>query len=301
MKDQNIYFYLPGLVSFARLNLMMIDFIKHYPDKCLDNVKIGAVYGCFPSALWNGGRLFVGDRTSETGMRNLVEEYNSRGIPVRYTWTNTMLEDKHFADEYCIQAMEIANNGLNEVIVNSEKLEDMIRDKYPNYSIISSTTKCILDVDGLNQELDKDYKLVVLDYRKNHDLEFLSQVNDLSRIEMLINAWCSPDCPTRKEHYDFLSQETINGSQHARFNCVYKANNFYEAFRNHTVLRAGEIPIYKEIGIQHFKLEGRGYLVPNIIESYVCYLIKPEFQNEVRLMLLNELFAVNYLKDPNYL
>ena len=47
--------------------------------------------------------------------------------------------------------------------MNSPLLEEFIRKMYPNYSIISSTTKCLNNFDAIKQELEKDYSLVVLD------------------------------------------------------------------------------------------------------------------------------------------
>jgi len=41
---------------------------------------------------------------------------------------------------------EICENELNEIVINSPILEDYLRDKYPKYKFISSTTKCLTDI-----------------------------------------------------------------------------------------------------------------------------------------------------------
>ena len=108
----------------------------------------------------------------------ILKVYNSRGIPARFTWTNALLEEKHLQDPYCNLIMELADNGINQVLVNTPVLEEYIRRKYPAYRLISSTTKRITGVEGLLEELKKDYYLVVLDYDLNHDKQALNAVGD---------------------------------------------------------------------------------------------------------------------------
>ena len=43
----------------------------------------------------------------------------------------------------------------------------------------------------------------------------------------------------------------------------------------------------KELGFINFKIEGRTFSPPEIIEEMVYYMVKPEYQNKIRLILLN--------------
>jgi hypothetical protein len=63
----------------------------------------------------------------------------------------------------------------------------------------------LLDKEDIIQELDK-YYLVVLDYRKNIDKDFLMSLPNKDKYEILINAYCDPSCEFRKNHYDLLSK-----------------------------------------------------------------------------------------------
>ena len=58
MKEENIYFHIPGFFEFYGINIRLIELMKEHPEYFYDNIKIGSVYGSFPSAIWNGGRLF---------------------------------------------------------------------------------------------------------------------------------------------------------------------------------------------------------------------------------------------------
>ena len=205
---KEVYWHLPGLCNFRLLNQILINLIKDYPSKFFDGYKIGSVYGTFPGAIWNGGRAVFG--TAFKGdIDKIIKMYNSRGIPVRFTWTNSLLEEKHNQDTFCNLIMQLADNGKNQVLVNRPSLEEYIRKEYPNYPIISSTTKRIVDLAEIKAELEKDYHLVVLDYDLNHDEAVLAELEPVAdRIEILVNEICTPGCPKRAEHYkaESLSQ-----------------------------------------------------------------------------------------------
>ena len=85
----------------------------------------------------------------------------------------------------------IAENGLNEIIVNVPVLEDYIRKNYPRYPLISSTVKQIEDRDALLAELEKDYKLVVLDYNWNNRFDELETVVSLFSAHISISLFGS--------------------------------------------------------------------------------------------------------------
>ena len=109
-----------------------------------------------PLILWKGAAIAAA-----------LKNFNGLGVALRYTFTNTLLREEDVYDSYCNECMKLGNNGLNEVLVNSPILEKYIREKYPKYRIISSTTKGIKTIDGLNKELEK-YPIVVADYTLNN-------------------------------------------------------------------------------------------------------------------------------------
>ena len=173
MAAREIYWHLPGFCYFRLLNQVVINLMKDYPDAFREGYRIGSVYGAFPGAIWNGGRVVFGI-TGKSEIESVLQIYNKRGIPVRFTWTNSLLEEKHLQDTYCNLIMRLADNGLNQVLVNTPVLEEYIRREYPRFPVISSTTKRITEWGGLLGELEKDYFLVVLDY----DLNFLYGIRE---------------------------------------------------------------------------------------------------------------------------
>ncbi len=300
-----IKFHLPDFCGNFRMNLYFIDLLKDKPQYFYNGISIASSYGCFPPAVWNGGRTAVGTVRPEM-IPWLINEYNSRGVPIRYTFTNPLVTQKHFSDKFCNHITKAADNGFNEIIVNVPLLEDYIREKYPRYPLISSTVKQIEGKDELLQELEKDYKLVVLDYNWNNRYDELEALPHKDKIELLINPYCVPACKRRKEHYRHLGRLQIAQSNAAygtatpsdmeqlkkEFACPNMNMGFYDTvdYSSHISTDA----LYKKyvpLGYENFKIEGRMMHAVDILESYVYYLVLPEYRDRVRCRALRELLA----------
>ena len=282
-------FYLPDFFYKFKLNSEITDLMQKNPEYFYDGVKIGAIYGTFPGAIWNGGRKYLGI-TDFDNIESTISSFNDRDIPLRFTFTNCLIEEKHLQDTYCNLIMDIGRNGKNCVIVNSELLANYLKEKYPNYQYILSTTRCERNIESINQYC-RDYDMVVTDYRDNPNLDFLSQIEDKSKIEILVNAYCSPNCQRRKEHYKSLSFDQLNFRKNSAsdqlFNCSTQFRSFYEALEFDTVLKKEELyTTYSDLGFENFKIEGRTSNLFDVLESYIYYLVKPEYKDKVRLYLL---------------
>ena len=304
----NARFHIPDFWKHTDVNLELIDMIKAHPEYFYDGVEIASCYGCFPPALWNGGRAVTG-YSAPDHIKRVIKEFNDRNVPVRYTFTNPTLTENDVNDKFCNFLCRTAENGLNEIIVNKPFLEEYVRKTYPKYPLVSSTVKQIEDYDQLMKEFEKDYKLVVLDYNWNNDYEKLEKIPQelRGRCEILINPYCVPHCQRRKEHYEVLGRCQRRASQidmdplrqigrrprnenplreALEFNCANTNINFYAAMKYKTFLKNDDIKRYLDMGFNNFKIEGRVLSTPNVVESYAYYMVKPEFRDKVRLDLL---------------
>ena len=284
MNTHKIYWHLPGFCYFRLLNQVLMNLMKDYPDCFREGYCIGSVYGTFPGAIWNGGRAVFGI-TGKDDIAAILKIYNSRGIPVRFTWTNSLLEEKHVYDTYCNLIMTLADNGMNQVLVNQPVLEDYIRRDYPDFKLISSTTKRITDVKGLREELDKDYFLVVLDYDLNHNEEVLSAIQDKAdRIEILVNEVCYPGCPKRSEHYRQQSRMQLEYDINTSFPCPNKTRErkFAECKDRPAFISNEQIQQYADQGFVNYKIVGRGMPMDFVKESYLYYLVKDDARSFIR-------------------
>lgn len=283
MGKKEIYWHLPGFCSHGYLNQIIINLLQRYPEHFYEGYRIGSVYGTFPGAIWNGGRAAFGF-SSKRDIEKTIRIYNEKGVPVRFTWTNALLEEKHLNDTYCNLIMQIANNGKNQVLVNRPVLEEYIRKEYPNYPVISSTTKCMTDTTTLIDEIGKDYELVVLDYNLNHDWELLEQLKPRAeKVELLVNEICYPNCKKRQEHYRDESRRQLDFDISCPFECQNKVKpTFEECMKRPAFISNEEISRYQEMGFVNFKIVGRGLPQDLVKESYLYYLVKEESQTLIR-------------------
>ncbi|MBQ4306959.1 MAG: hypothetical protein II759_00085 [Lachnospiraceae bacterium] len=284
---KEIYWHLPGFTYFFYLNQVIIRMMKDHPDYFREGYRIGSVYGTFPGAIWNGGRAVFG-MTTKGDMEKIISTYNRMGVPVRFTWTNYLIEEKHLTDTYCNLIMSIADNGMNQVLVSTDILENYLREHYPRFKYLSSTTKRITSLDALGEELKRDYMLVVLDYDLNHDEEALKALEpQADRIEILVDEICFPGCPRRKEHYREESLRQITFDKGDPFPCPNRTTmpGFAECMKRPAFIAADEVQDYVSRGFTNFKLVGRGLPVGMVKDSYMYYLVRKEYQQKARKLM----------------
>lgn len=288
-KPQKNHYYIADFYRNAALYLMLSDFLEHIPEWFYEDVEFSAAYGSFPNCIWNGGRTLLGD-INKTRMIKTVEEFNKRGIAVRYTFTNPLIEKRHLDDIFANICMEVANNGLNEVLVNSPVLEEYIREKYPNFKLISSTTKCLMSLDQINAELDKDYYLVVLDSSLNNKEEIFT-IPKRDRLEVLVDHGCRVDCPNRQAHYIASAQAQLNYDVCQFLHCPHVERTFEQLKQNGSFITREMITgKYNEAGFRHFKLDGRSFGNEKLLDSLMYYFVKPEYQDKMRGIIQKEIY-----------
>lgn len=285
---KEIYWHLPGFCVNFYLYQILADLMEKYPEKFYDGYKIGSVYGTFPSACWNGGRAVFGN-ISRANAEAVIETYEKLHIPVRFTWTNSEIKELHLKDIYCNGIMRISESGNNQVLCNSEILENYLRKTYPNFKYVSSTTKRIKTLEELEAELDKDYFMAVLDYDLNHDETVLKALEpQASKVEILVDEICYPNCPKRLEHYKAESFQQLLGKPDKPFDCpnIKTRPTFSVCKERPAFISKKELPKYIERGFENFKLVGRDLPEDFLVDSLMYYLVKDEDSEFIRGKLM---------------
>ncbi|MGN0637465.1 MAG: hypothetical protein ACI4J0_03755 [Huintestinicola sp.] len=291
------------------LNLAVADIFRTRPELFRDDIRIASFFGS-PAVMWNGGRMLLGPYNLNK-TKAILDGYNSRGIPYRFTFTNPCLTEESLKDKDCNELLNVADNGINEVIVNSPLLEDHIRKTHPNMKITSSTCKCITDIDELKAELAKPYSLVVADFNFNNNFELLEKLTpeERKRCELLINAHCVPGCPRRKEHYQYIGEvmlrvdeiRKMTNEERARagieeWECKYRAFNPFSETKTKLEIAPDDVTgKYAEMGFENFKIEGRATNIMILCEQIVQYMAKPEKKDELRYALMISAIEFIYL------
>ena len=297
-------FHVAEATSTVSLNIALADALSQYPELFRENVKIASFFGSMP-LIWNGGRMILG-RFYPDRAKAVIDAYNQRGIPYRFTFTNPFITEDYLDDPDCNTALEIADNGMNEVIVFSPVLEKYIRQTHPNMKVTSSTCKCIRDMNDVKAELAKDYSLVVLDYNFNNNFEELEKLTpeERKRCEILSNPVCVAGCPRRKAHYEYIGKMQLEklgiSKQYPALTpdiCRrYGIKEWECEWRKFDPYGGKEYPLrvtpdllygkYVPMGFENFKLEGRSANMMLLCEQIVDYMAKPECKDKLRYEIM---------------
>ncbi len=283
-----IYYHLPGLFEFYSLYEVFLPLFRERREYFYDWCDIGSIYGAPEDCLWGGGRVGFGDAQPEK-VAELLREYN---ISARLTFSNSLLEEKHLSDKKCnaLCALYEKNGQVpNGVIIHSDLLLDHIKKKYPAFYFVSSTTKVLTDFKDFEAELRReDFKYVVPDFRLNKRLDELNSLSEGQKlkVEFLCNECCWFDCYDRKECYENVSRKSL-GEDCEDHICVSpdadKGYRFSLAMQNPGFIGVQDIlNIYEPAGFRHFKIEGRSLGSAVILELLLYYMVKPEYQLNVR-------------------
>lgn len=283
-----VYFNLPDFCA-GRPTYDYVHYLRqHHSYAFIPNTDIASIFGIFPSSIWNGGGICIGEIANRGYMREIFQYYNDElKLPLRLTFTNPLLEEKHCYDTYSNLICEMGHNGKNQILVNSPILESYLRKSYPNYkyckSILATSVKPYWE--------DDRYFLTVMRRRMNNNWEFLDVIPQDQRfkIEFLCNDPCPDDCPRLYSHYrDFgraqLRYEFENdlGEDH----CKCSMGAVKGEFQRHYT-RSLETYISREMidrdyapkGFNQFKLSGRQN-PSSIIFNVANYMIKEEYRHD---------------------
>ncbi len=294
-------FHLPGLFEFYELYKVFLPLFYEHREYFYDWCDIGSVYGAPADCIWGGGRAGYGDCDARE-VFSLMAEY---GISARLTFSNSLLTKEHLSDTKCNKLCELLNEvselhsdyeGKNEnvkvkngIIVHSNILLDYLKNKYPEFYFVSSTTKVLTDYNDLLDEVNREeFSYVVPDFRLNKCFDKLYTMTNeqKDKIEFLCNECCWFGCYDRKACYEAVSRMNL-GEDCPEHICVSpKAGDGYrfsKAMSNPSFISVDDIcNIYLQNGFSNFKIEGRGLGSALVLEFLLYYMTKTEYQINVR-------------------
>lgn len=274
-----IQYALPDFTRRISINLMIARMMHTAPEMFYDDIKIDCLYGCFPDCAMNGGRLIKGDRYSYDKIVETFDAIENEGLGIRLTFTNMLLKAENFKDKYANDILKAAQGRNAKVIVWSDELGKYISDHY-HLELILSTTRKLEGIEELNKMLDR-YNMVVLDYNHNKNDAFLSKVKTPSRLELIANEMCRPNCMSRYRHYEEDSRRQLEHTP-ASFHCPGGCEGIDYTTRTKespTILGNDDVRrLYKTYGISHYKITGRNATDLWLFVTYLYYLVRPEYR-----------------------
>ena len=281
-------YHLPGLFEFGALYRAFLPLYREHREYFYDWCEIGSVYGAPADCLWGGGRVGFGEERPEDAAE-LMREY---GISACLTFSNSLLRPEHLTDRRCnalCALLEKSGTAENGVILSSDLLLAYLRERYPGFYFVSSTTKVLTEFEQLERELDREaFRYVVPDFRLNKAFDRLRTLDGSRKrkLEFLCNECCWFACPDRKACYETVSRKNL-GEDCAEHICASpeagRGYRFSDAMRNPAFIGIEDIQKrYLPNGFSHFKIEGRGLGSALILEFLLYYMTKPEYQLKVR-------------------
>lgn len=280
-----INFHIPGLVPHFELNKKLINAIKEYPQYFYDGIKISGVYGIFNAHRYGGGRVTTGVMVDENLEKEIVNTYNSLNVSVIQVFSNSEIEPEMFGDYYCNIDLELCHNDMNKIIITSNELKQYIHSKFPKYKFMSSITNT--ESSNIEKIENNDLDIIVVNANLNNTNE-LFNISNKSKIELLVNSQCIKNCPFEKEHYKNISKMQL-GEIIEPFVCPYKANVNHSLEYTKTLDSFISVEDlynkYAPAGFNIFKINGRTVPSKDVMEYYLYYMVKSEYQNEVKELL----------------
>lgn len=279
------FYHLPGLFEFFELYSIFLPLFFEHREYFYEWCEIGSIYGAPGDCLWGGGRAGYGDDAPEN-VAALLRDYK---VSARLTFSNSLLMSQHLSDRRCNELCRVFMSKDNGIIIHSDILLDYIKERYPEFYFVSSTTKVLTDFEELVKELDRDdFDYVVPDFRLNKSFKQLFGLTreQKNKVEFLCNECCDFDCNDRKNCYEAVSWLNL-GAEGKEHHCVGKNGSYGYVFSN-AMDNPGFIgikdirDIYMPNGFSNFKLEGRSLGSAMILEFLLYYMVKPECQLKVR-------------------
>ena len=286
---EKAYYHLPGLFEFYEFYSIFLPLYRTHRDYFYDWCDIGSIYGAPADCLWGGGRAGFWE-ADPTDVLELMQEY---GISARLTFSNSLLREEHLGDKKCndlCRLFQTADTGrANGVIVHSDLLAEYLLKNYPDLYLVSSTTKVLTDFNDLLKELDRrEFCYVVPDFRLNKSFDKLGRLTQpqKDKIEFLCNECCFFGCLDRKACYENVSRKNL-GEPCPEHYCTAPDSEggykFSKAMKNPGFISVNDIKNrYLTMKFSNYKIEGRGLGSALLLEFILYYMVKPEYQINVR-------------------
>ena len=282
------FYHLPGLFEFYELYKAFLPLFREPREWFYDWCEIGSVYGAPGDCLWGGGRVGFGE-AKPNDVAGLMKEY---GVSARLTFSNSLLREEHLKDRKCnalCSLFEETDTVQNGIIVYSDRLLSYLRERYPGFYYVSSTTKVLTEFERLEEEIGREeFRFVVPDFRLNVERARLLAMApwQKAKVELLCNECCWFECYDRKNCYENVSRKCL-GEDCEDHVCVSpnaaRGYRFSDAMENPGFISIEDIQErWLPAGIQHFKIEGRGLGSAIVFEFLLYYLTKPQYQLKVR-------------------
>lgn len=295
LRYENIEWSLPYLFGFDFKLIKIVNILKDL--NC--SFKFNA-FGATKSK-WSGGRESVVSTDNKIFIMNLLSQLVDIGVTPSLTFSNHHVAKEDLNDSFCNYMLDLSQDLGCNLILSSDLLFEYVKNKYPSSKCTASVIKPIFKFQtpdiikdyNFEEELDfynrltKNYDKVVVrpEFAKFYLPKFYNRINNLGKIEVLVNQSCVPNCPIATEHYTYFEKLETQRLEKAkyRFECYHnqRKSSYADKLNDNLHFDTKEVDELVNIGIKNLKLQGRagsqGDTMPFL--AFYNYVLKPGVQN----------------------
>lgn len=247
---------------------------------------IDSVFGSFPMVIWNGGRNILNSGiVSLPRARAIIEYFHSINMPIRFVFTNSLLQTKHLYDYYSNEVLSWIDEENDWIILSSSLLYDYVKNKYPNLKTIRSITTLIPEnYDDIISQIDKfDLTVLPVEYCFDGTLNKIP-IAQRDKCEILVNERCQLNCPYKLLHHRVISQGyldfDVNAEQH------FCSSHNIGGLKSSMILSPSQVEAIFELGYTHFKIAARQS--KDAFTRYCRYLLTDEARQRFMRSFIND-------------
>jgi len=223
-------------------------------------------------------------QVDENGMKKHIFDLHEKGFKFDYTLNSSCQSNLEYTPGGIKNIIELLDNlsdsGVDRITVSNPVLINIIKSKYPKFSLSLSVTKDINNIMRARAAQDQGVDRLVLSRDINRNFSLLEKIRSAVSVELeiLVNSPCLFFCLNRDYHRNVASHgstEQVDGSsgQYSSYItvwCTYNKLRDPSSFIKTPWIRPEDVKYYSDIGIEFFKIDGRGKPSDRLL-----YIIEP--------------------------
>lgn len=266
----------------AIFNKEYIDALKKLNDK-YENAQIIETYGCLPNDEIGSSR--VGSQLPQidySTLKDYILYSKKNGINFNYIMNTTCHGDLTNVElnERLYEFVKLLKNaGVTNITVGTPYLMEFFKENFPEIKITASINMCASSVSQILQLKEMGVSRVVLDRNINRNYKLLNIIKNSCDMdfELLTNSLCLPFCIMHQYHNNLNSHYEKDTDD--RFVQCYPYAKCFSRYISNPILmlcsgwiRPEDLNLYIKMGIDKFKIDGRGIpmdIILSVIEPYM--------------------------------
>ncbi len=224
-----------------------------------------------------------------------------KGIGFSYTLNASCLGNKEFSREGMIEIVSFLGKlyaaGVRSLTIALPSLIELVGTLKYDFLIKASVICQITNPNKAMFFKKMGVNRLVIDESLNRRFGVLRDIRDAfgEQVEIIVNSICHKDCVYRMFHYNEISHDfNINSSENSSIayyphRCIKRRYEDISNFIKLTWIRPEDIKYYENIGISHFKIQGRQSVLTGDPVSALRYYFDEKYDGN--LLELLDLFS----------